>query len=322
MSEIHHLVLQHGRDQARNMVPVEDRPLVDIAARILAETSEAIDLTYSGFALISLPHKDPKAPTWERRNGRCSLLIQSGQVYERRKWVEVGLPYGSRARLLLLYIQTEAIRTDSPSVVLGRSLHSWMERMGLNSGGVDYAMVRDQAKRISACRLSFGWSTDTGEEGFHHAQIVEGAMFVADRDGRDSPQGTLFEERCELSPTFFQALKNHPVPVWAPAIREISSRSSAIDIYVWLAYRLHALKSPTPITWTALHEQFGAEYALIRKFRARFIASLKEALAVYPDAKVEVTKEGLILRPSRPPVAEKVHQILMPPGRNKIPNRA
>lgn len=312
MSEIHHLVVTHGRDQARTMVEPEDRPLIDIAARILAEDSGEIELTYSGFALISLPHKDPKSPAWERRNGRCSLLLQAGQVYERGKWVEVGLPFGSRARLLMLYIQTEALRTDSPSVALGKSLHSWMERMGIYGGGTDYTAVREQARRISGCRLSFGWSSENGEDsGFRHAAIVQGAMFVGEKDGRTT-QGSLFDERCELSDQFFQALKRHPVPLWAPAIREISSSSAVIDIYIWLAYRLHALKKPTLVPWVSLYEQFGTGYSLIRKWRGRFLPAVKEALAVYPDANVEVTKDGLLLRPSRPPIPAKVHQILLP----------
>ena len=38
---------------------------------------------------------------------------------------------------------------------------------------------------------------------------------------------------------FFKILKAHPVPVWEPAIRGIAGKSMSIDIYIWLAYRLH-----------------------------------------------------------------------------------
>jgi hypothetical protein len=54
----------------------------------------------------------------------------------------------------------------------------------------------------------------------------------------------------------------------------------ALDIYAWLAYRLHVLK-------------------------AQFLTNLRLALAVYRDAKVEVEDTGLVLHPSRPPVAPK-----------------
>jgi hypothetical protein len=36
-----------------------------------------------------------------------------------------------------------------------------------------------------------------------------------------------------------------------------------------------------------------------------FIGNLKLALAVYPDAGVEIEEEGLLLLPSRPPVPER-----------------
>ena len=38
------------------------------------------------------------------------------------------------------------------------------------------------------------------------------------------------------------ALSEHPVPVSESALRAIRPRSMVIDIYIWLAYRLHALK--------------------------------------------------------------------------------
>jgi hypothetical protein len=66
----------------------------------------------------------------------------------------IGIPYGSVARLILLFLQTEAIRTGSPEVVLGRSLNRWIERMDLTPGGKTRQLVTEQARRISACRLT------------------------------------------------------------------------------------------------------------------------------------------------------------------------
>jgi hypothetical protein len=44
-----------------------------------------------------------------------------------------------------------------------------------------------------------------------------------------------------LDEDFYQSLIEHPLPLREAAIRQISSRSLAIDLYVWLAYRLHIL---------------------------------------------------------------------------------
>ena len=76
-----------------------------------------------------------------------------------------------------------------------------------------------------------------------------------------------------------------------------------IDIYIWLCYRLHAIRKEMEIGWPALHGQFGAGYGRLRDFRADFIAGLELAVAVYPDARISIGDRGVILRPSRPAVA-------------------
>jgi hypothetical protein len=81
----------------------------------------------------------------------------------------------------------------------------------------------------------------------------------------------------------------------------------AIDIYVWLAYRLHSLAKPTPLSWRAVKTQFGAGFAAMNNFKIRFLPNLRLALAVYPQAKVEDDGDkGLILHPSPPPVTKQL----------------
>jgi hypothetical protein len=78
----------------------------------------------------------------------------------------------------------------------------------------------------------------------------------------------------------------------------------ALDLYVWLAYRLHVLKLPTPVRWAALHGQFGGGFKALRHFRPTFLTNLRLALATYPEARVDENEQGVILHPSRPPVAK------------------
>src|SRR4051812_23528161 len=111
------------------MVPMRQQSLVDIAAEILAAETNDFAATYAGFCLTSLPHRDPGVRTWERKNGRCSLLVEAGRISEGGRWLECGLPFGSKARLILLYMQTMAIRDQSRFIELGGSLHEWMKRL-------------------------------------------------------------------------------------------------------------------------------------------------------------------------------------------------
>lgn len=79
----------------------------------------------------------------------------------------------------------------------------------------------------------------------------------------------------------------------------------ALDVYVWLAYRLHILTQDTPVSWAALHAQFGGGYKAVRQFKPEFRRALDFATAVYPDARVSVDDTGVVLRPSRPPIPER-----------------
>ena len=86
------------------------------------------------------------------------------------------------------------------------------------------------------------------------------------------------------------------------AIRAIGTRSLAIDVYVWLAYRLHSLPKITPVSWPAVHAQFGAGFRFIRHMKPVFADALQMALAVYPEARVDMEKDGVVLHPSAPAV--------------------
>jgi hypothetical protein len=214
----------------------------------------------------------------------------------------VGVPYGSTARLIMLFLQTEALRTSSREIELGRSLRQWLLKMGATIGGRNVAAVRDQAERISRCRLTFHLQ-GSGRVGLVNQSIVDRALFFD--DGRDR-QGRLSLETAKLSEGFYEQLKRHPVPVEEAAIKAISNNPAALDAYLWLAYRLHVLPSDKMVTWTALKSQFGTAYKELRHFKPRFIAALALATAVYPDAHLEIVDQGVILKPSKPPVAPRV----------------
>jgi len=299
--DVPRLVLEHGRERARELVPPNRRALVDIAAEVLADENRHIGITYAGFCLTSLPHKRlPNDAPWEKKGHRVKLLIEPGRMDVGGRTVLYGVPYGARARMILLYLQSQAVRTGSPEVELGRSMRDWMERMGIAVGGETMRALRDQASRISACSLKFFWEGEE-ERGFRRGGIVESGLQFAIAD---PSQGTLWEEKVTLDPLFYRALKEHPVPLQEAAIRELRDRSLSLDIYVWLAWRLHTLQKPLPVSWTALQGQFGTSYKERRQFRRRFTDALGAALAAYPQAHIGVDDDGLVLRPSLPPVSK------------------
>jgi hypothetical protein len=300
MMTIHDTIMEYGVEAARDMaVSKHERRLIDIAAEILAEGAERIGISHAGFALTSLPHKETREPVWRREGHRLTLLVESGRD---RRASYIGIPFGSKARMILLYLQTQAIRTSSREVELGPSMRSWMTAMGIaTTGGMTYKLVTKQAQRIAACRLTFFTRHEELELRQNGAFVDSEMSLFSSVDGQ---QQVLWQESVTLNEHFFRSLKAHPVPVREGALKHICSSSLAIDIYIWLAYRLHSLSKPTSISWPAIHAQFGAGFKLMRQIKPTFTEALRLALTVYPDAKVDLDpKTGLLLHPSRPPVS-------------------
>jgi hypothetical protein len=306
---IRRLVLVHGRDQARKMVEPEQRALVDIAAEVMADDVGRIGITYTGFCLTALPHKRLAADAaWEKKGHKVTLMVEPGRVKGGTgKTTYVGVPYGARARLILLYLQTEAVRTGSREVELGRSMRDWLGRMGLAWGGETGKALREQAVRISACHLRFSWENEAAD-GWVKGGFVRSGLRFHNHRGADSQQTVMWEDRVVLDEIFYDALRQHPVPLRETALRELADRSASLDLYIWLAYRLHSLDRPAPIRWAALQEQFGAHYTQSRNFRRDFRLALAPAVAAYPEARLEFSEgdAGLTLFPSRPPVAPRL----------------
>jgi hypothetical protein len=299
------LVLVHGRDQARRMIDADQKKLVDIAAEVMGDDGGRIGITYTGFCLTALPHKKlPDVESWEKRGHRVTLLIEPGKMKTGRGAATLyGVPYGARARMLLLFLQTEAVRTKSREIELGRSMRDWLGRMGLTYGGGVGAMLREQATRIAACSLKFFWEDDEKEGWTKGGFVRSGLRFNLARD--EDRQDRFWEDRVVLDEVFYEALKRHPVPLREAALRQLSDRSTSLDLYVWLAYRLHNLKAVTPVRWAALREQFGSGYAKAGAFKRDFIKALAPAVAAYPEARVELADEGLRLFPSPPAVSKR-----------------
>jgi hypothetical protein len=304
---VRQLILLHGRAHAREMVVPADQPLVKIASEVLGDETGRRGYSYSGLCLTSLPHRklaDDQA--WERTVGPLTLIIEPGRIKLGDEPARMlGVPHGARARLILIYLQTQAVLTNNREVSLGRSMREWMGRMGLSVGGETAAALREQARRIATCTMRFSWRAGTGDGDstmMTNERIIKSGLFFQDSARADGRQESLFEDRVLLDSDFFEQIRRHPVPLREAAIQELKDSSTALDIYVWLAFRLHHLDRRTLIGWRDLYQQFGAGYRHIWQWKPKFIQALAEAVAAYPEARVDVEDTHVLLHPSPPPV--------------------
>ncbi len=303
MAVVHELLEAQGKKAA--LEAGINRAVVEAAAQYLSEEDTGLGFAFSGWAQCALPHKKlaPDAH-WGISSERVRLMVEPGRrpIGDDDEVEFVGVPYGSHARLILLFLQTEALRTGRREVELGGSLREWLGKLGISVGGMTGRSVRDQAERISRCRLTFHFRGTSGE-GLVNQNIVDRAIFI---DDGCSSQGRLNLETAKLSEGFFEQLKRHPVPLEDAAIRALSNNAPALDVYLWLAYRLHSLSSNKLVTWAALKGQFGTGFTKLAHFKHKFTGTLAMATAVYPAAGIDITPVGVILKPSRPPVAPRL----------------
>jgi hypothetical protein len=154
--------------------------------------------------------------------------------------------------------------------------------------------------RIAACNLKLEW-TDIDADGaeisnLERASIVKGLRMWAERPGRER-----WPSHIELTREFHEHLQQFAQPLDRRAIAALSGNSLSLDLYTTLAYRLPRLGQPVHIRWSHLHAGMGADVEP-KVFAHRLRKVLPDVLTVYPDARVEVTRYGLSLLPSKPAV--------------------
>ena len=261
-----------------------------------------------------LPYRDPgdDVRLWSRRNGHARLELQAGRAFDgsRDDFVDVGLPFGPKPRLVMYHLNAEALRTQSPTIELEDSLTAFVKRtLGLDTGGRNIRTVKDQLTRLSAADFRIGTAVE-GRSVTLKGSVIEGFELWTARDPR---QRVLWPTTVQFSERYFESLMKHAVPLNETAVARLSHSAMGLDIYTWLAQRLHRVEEGKGafVAWSSLKEQFGHGYGRMDNFKRVYRTTLRQVKLVYPEAKFELTGQGMTLKHSRPPVARK----LLPMGR-------
>jgi hypothetical protein len=116
------------------------------------------------------------------------------------------------------------------------------------------------------------------------------------------PQAPIGRSSVTLSQKFFEQLVEAPVPLDLRAINALKRSPLSLDLYAWATRRVSYLKRPLRISWSSFQSSFGAGYAETPQGRSRFRGNAVEALrrvkAVYPQLKIEIQQDGVLLYPS------------------------
>ena len=293
-----------GRRGARTIKAAATRA-EKAAELLLGDGGQPDDLrsyAYAAWAHAGLPRRDLQDPTkrWTVSTDYATLTVSPGtrRLAEDGEPEPIGVPFGSYARLVLLDWQSEAVRNNSRHIHIGKSLSDALKRMGLPHGSEAMRMLQEQTERLAVCTIAF--SLENGGRGLYLNQpVVEAASYSYGRGNKR------FIESVLLSQGYFEQLLKNPVVLDPSAIVDLRDSPTSLDIYTWLSWRLPALKHEIKIGWVALKAQLGGGATLMKNFKPHFRPSLLAAHAVYREANIELTEDGLILRPSPPPMPRK-----------------
>ena len=281
------------------ITPAVER-LINEALAIEAESAQnagALGFMARAMVQATLPHKKVEGNEFERRNGAFTLSLMAP--------AKIGLPYGTVPRLLLAWLTTEAVKTQSRELELGDSLSGFMRELGLTpTGGArgDITRLKNQTTRLFSSTITAIY--ESGDKtAILNRSIADKAVLWW--HAKHPEQAALWRSTVTLSEQFYAEVIEHPIPVDLRALKVLKKSPMALDLYCWLTYRASYAKKPSLIPWAALAMQFGSDYARLRDFKASFMAELRKVATVYAGAQFEITDAGLVVKRSLPHIARK-----------------
>lgn len=292
-----------------------------MALREDAEETDSIGFCSRIFTQLSLPYRDPGASgalTWVRQNGPMRLQLNPLLDIDADGQAIPAFPYGKYPRLILPWLSTQVVLREadlesdgSLTVELGDSMRDFLKLINLPYGGKSGRLMREQARRLFGADILF--SEDRGKsllgdrrQRLYKMPVSQSYELWWDYDETEGQQA-LWGNNVRLSSAFVQSVLTAKILTNMRALKLLSEKGGplAMDIYMWLSYRLFVARRPTLVPWEALQAQFGSQTVSKRKFKQSFNSKLVLILLVYPEAVFTETDKGLMIHPSPSPLGRK-----------------
>ena len=180
------LVNEAQTRETRSLTSPDPKPIGPVMKRVLADLeaySDPKEIVYQHTVLCQtvMPYRNPgdAVRLWQRSQGRAHLEIQAGRAFDPtvEDFVDVGLPFGPKPRLMLYHLNAQAVKTRSPEIEVEDSLTAFVKRLGLAAHGRNIRMIKDQLSRLSASDFRIGTMCD-GRAITIKASIVTGFRAV------------------------------------------------------------------------------------------------------------------------------------------------
>lgn len=290
--------------KAQKPMTKADAALLEQAGQIATIPPAGEDMVFMHAVLcqVGLPRAKVEGMEFMRHSGAAWVHVQAGYLDEGSGPVLQPIPYGVMPRLALAWVSTFAVRNKEREIHIGDSAAEFLRLMGVDRQGGRYASLRPQMHALAACRLQLGFKGRT-----YNGQPVQ--QFDAWLSDKSAKQRSLWPGVMTLSEGYYNSLIDSAVPLDNRALIALKGSALALDVYAWLAHRLHRIEGRGVVLhWKSIREQFAQEYGgkdPDKDFKKEFQPVLRKVLAVYPEAKVKPVTGGLLLMGSPPPIPYK-----------------
>lgn len=214
---------------------------------------------------------------------------------------DYGLPYGSFARLLLAKITTKALQTGEKKVSLPK-ISAFCRELNCRVTGHTIDKIKNQALSLFTTGFCI---KNTRKKNRHHGKnfyLIED--YDVWTDTTEQKQDWLSE--IILSEAYYTQIER-AMPLDYYGLRDLARSPLAMDVFVWLCYRLPLITESITVSPVALKAQFGCGYNDDKdgryKFKINFEAALKLVYSIYLKANIDWDRKfGLTLEKSEPHV--------------------
>lgn len=160
--------------------------------------------------------------------------------------------------------------------MLGDNQTDFMRRLGLNPDGMgkrgQVSLVKNSAIQLFTAAIRWRENSEN-KFNFKNIEVASQDLIWTPHSSTGGIDNYEWQGFIDLSESFFNQCIQHSFPIDLNVVQALRS-SVAIDIYIWLTYKMNVLNKPVKITWRQLEFQFGSEYTDtplgIKNFKAKF----------------------------------------------------
>ena len=296
-------------DDSRKITRLQ-RKLVHTSMEVNDFVHDRPDYLHAMLCQLGMPRSKQASRTFERSIGRASMMLTAGKRYTRQGWEEMPLPYGSKPRLAMIHLCSEAVRSQSPIIDVSDGIVPFLRNMGMSISGRTFKDFKNQMTYLAGCEMQFAF--DAGDS-IRQTRCAPVHSFEAWADPF-AAQTSFWPDEITLGQEFFDNLIQHAVPLDPRAIHALQHSALAMDVYSWLAHRLCRVRTDNGVKlyWKNLRNQFGQEYKSPKDFKKDFAAAMRKVLLVYPTANARQENGGIRLYPSPPPIKKTKVTVILP----------